>query len=201
MRGTIGWVLGLGLGFGSGVLVAVLVLGQKPATVAIAGSNDRHEDYVMATGAVNINPKLQTDGVWLLDYKSGKLLGSVIDKAQGKMIGWTEVDLVSEFDVAPKQDVHFLMTTGWISAGQSALYIAETTTGKFGVYTRGLAPTGTGIIIRRHDLASFRANRPAAPAPVMPAGPAEKLPLNVPNPLVPGGGLPAVPKIGEEPKK
>ena len=42
---------------------------------AAAASNDRYQDYIMATGAVSINPRVQTDGVWLLDYKAGKFSG------------------------------------------------------------------------------------------------------------------------------
>lgn len=175
MRGVLG---GLAAGLGIGAFAAVLFLGQPKA--ASAGSNDRHEDFVMTTGAVQLNPRVQTDGVWLLDYKSGKLLGTVIDKAQGKIVGWAEVDLVSEFEVAPKQDVHFLMTTGWVSTGQSALYVAETTTGKFGVYTMGPNEAGGGVAIRRHDMTSFRQAKPGLPA----AGGAEP-------PAVAGGAKPA----------
>ncbi len=141
-------------GVGVGCL-AMLVFNASTKEVR-AASNDRYQDYVMATGAVSINAKIQTDGVWMLDYKSGKLLATVIDKTQGKIIGWAEVDLVAEFEVAPLQEVHFMMTTGYITQGQSALYLAETTTGKFGVYTMGPGESGVGISIRRHDLASFR---------------------------------------------
>jgi hypothetical protein len=38
------------------------------------------------------------------------------------------------------------------------LYLAETTTGKFGVYTMGPGANGSGIAIRRHDLSNFRAS-------------------------------------------
>jgi hypothetical protein len=62
-----------------------------------------------------------TDGVWLLDYRSGKLLGTLIDRNQGKIVGWAEVDLTSEFGIPPRQNVHFLMTTGNITQGQAAL--------------------------------------------------------------------------------
>jgi hypothetical protein len=58
--------------------------------------------------------------------------------------------------LARQADVHFLMTTGYITQGQSALYLAETTTGQFGVYTMGPGPNGAGIVIRRHDLTRFR---------------------------------------------
>jgi hypothetical protein len=149
-----GWLLG---GIAIGVVATWMVLGASKPLLA---ANDRFEDYVMCTGAVtmNNNAKGPTDGVWLLDYRSGKLLGTVIDKNLAKIVGWAEVDLVSEFGVQPKQAVHFMMTTGNISNGQAALYVAETATGKFGVYTMGGRQDGkSGVVIRRHDLVLFRA--------------------------------------------
>ena len=120
-------------------------------------ANDRFEDYIMCTGAASIDPRNQTDGVWLLDYRAGKLLGTLIDRNQGKIVGWAEVDLVTEFGIPPRQNVHFLMTTGMIAQGQAALYVAETTTGKFAVYTMGQRPDGqAGVMIRKHDMVSFR---------------------------------------------
>jgi hypothetical protein len=170
-----------GIAAGIGAAVALFAFAQ-PKLVG-AASNDRYQDFVMATGAVNINSRIQTDGVWLLDYKSGKLLGTVIDKSQGKIVGWAEVDLVDEYKVQPKQDVHFMMTTGYITQSQSALYVAETTTGQFGVYTMASGPGGQGIVIKRHDLASFR--KPMDQQPIV---------QPVPQPLaVPGPGVPLSP--------
>ena len=106
---------------------------------------------------MGITPRAPTDGVWLLDYRSGKLLGTVIDRAQGKIIGWGEADLVTQFGIKPRENVHFMMTTGNVSQGQAALYVAETTTGKFAVYTMGPRPDGLpGAAIRLHDLSPFR---------------------------------------------
>jgi hypothetical protein len=150
-RGRLMWLLvGLVLG-GVGTL---LYLGNQPQARA---ANDRYEDYILCTGAVAVNPRAPTDGVWLLDYRAGKLLGTLIDRIQGKIVGWAEVDLVSEFGVPPRQNVHFLMTTGMIAQGQAALYVAETTSGKFGVYTMGQRPDGKpGVMIKRHDMVMFR---------------------------------------------
>jgi len=106
---------------------------------------------------VAVNPKAPTDGVWLLDYRAGKLLGTVIDRSNGKIVGWAEVDLTNEFNLQPKQNVHFLMTTGTITHGQAALYLAETASGKLGVYTMGQRPDNRpGVAIRRHDMVLFR---------------------------------------------
>src|SRR5262245_10698172 len=144
-------------------LTTGLLLGAVGAALYFGGgmtaraSNDRFEDYILCTGAVGISPRAPTDGIWLLDYRSGKLLGTVVDRSVGKIAGWAEVDLVTEFNIPPRQNVHFLMTTGQIAQGQAALYVAETTTGKMGIYTMGPRPDGqAGVTIRRHDLAAFR---------------------------------------------
>jgi hypothetical protein len=154
---------------GAGGVVAALFF-LAPTRPAGAASNDRYGDFIVATGAVSVNPKVQTDGVWLLDYKAGKLLGTVIDRVQGKIVGWAEVDLTAEFGLQARADVHFMMVTGYITQGQSALYLAETATGQFGVYTMGPGADGNGVAIRRHDLTKFRQQVPAAP----PAPPAPK---------------------------
>jgi hypothetical protein len=150
------WLIG---GIVLGVAGTVLYLDSPRPVLA---NNDRSEDFVICTGAVSVTPKAPTDGVWLLDYRAGKLLGTVIDRGLGKVVGWAEVDLVTEFGVQPKQPVHFMMTTGNIATGQAALYVAETTTGKFGVYTMGARNDGkAGVVIRRHDLVLFRQAVPA----------------------------------------
>src|SRR5262245_6591075 len=123
----------------------------------LAAATDRHEDFIMCTGAVSTHPRAPTEGVWLLDYKTGRLLGTVVDRGQGKIAGWAELDLTAEFNLAPPANVRFLLATGQIAQGQSALYVAETTSGKFGVYTMGQRPDGqNGFAIRRHDLVLFR---------------------------------------------
>src|SRR5262245_35142528 len=116
---TVGLVLG-------GLAVAVYLGESKPA---LAAANDRFEDYVLCTGTVALVPRTQSDGVWLLDHRTGKLLGTVINRDLGKLIGWAEVDLMGDFGLPPRQATHFLMTTGQITQGQAALYVAETGSG------------------------------------------------------------------------
>jgi hypothetical protein len=184
--------LAAGAALGAVALGTTLLLTGEPRP-AQASAVDRFQDYVMATGAVSLGPRSQADGVWMLDYRSGKLLGTVIDKTQGKIVGWAEVDLVSEFEVQPRQDVHFMMVTGYITNGQSALYVAETVTGKFGVYTMAGGPNGSGVSIRRHDLTTFRNLVPAAVGnpPV-----AEGVPVPAANPQPAVPATPAAPALG-----
>jgi hypothetical protein len=157
-----GRYLSLGLGAVAGMIGMVLYQGTQPTVQA--RPNDRFEDYVMCTGACAVNPlnprmPTPTDAVWMLDYRNGKLMATVIDRNVGKIAGWAEMDLASEFAISPKSNVHFLMTTGNIATGQAALYVAETSTGKFGVYSLGPDVNAqTGVSIRRHDLTAFRKN-------------------------------------------
>jgi hypothetical protein len=150
-----GRLLWLAVGLLLGVVGAWLFL-ESPHE-ARASSSDRYEDYILCTGAVADRKGAETEGVWLLDYRTGKLLGTLIDRTSAKIVGWAEVDLVSEFNLAPKTQVHFMMTSGMIARGQAALYVAETTSGKVGVYSMGpredLQP---GVQIKKHDLVFFR---------------------------------------------
>jgi len=162
------------IAFGLGILAGAIGLGGYShfwGNHARAwASNDRHDDYVMCTGQVLVNTKVPSDGVWLLDYRSGRLLGTVIDHSSGTIRGWAEVDLVQEFGLPPRQDARFLMTTGQISQSQSALYITEINSGKFGVYTMGVRPDKqSGISIRRQNMSNFRTEAGQQPK-VVPAG-------------------------------
>ena len=149
------------MGFIAGLVGAVAYFGQAGRALA---SNDRFEDYIICTGAVRVSARWPMEGVWLLDYRSGKLLGTVIDRGVGKITGWAEADLVSEFGLSPRDNVHFVMATGTVAIGQAALYVAETTTGKFAVYTLGPRTDGqAGVVIQRHDMTSFRQSKITPP--------------------------------------
>jgi hypothetical protein len=123
----------------------------------VAAANDRQDNYILCTGMAGVNPRSPMEGVWLLDYKQGKLLATIIDRTVAKTVGFAEMDLMSEFGIGPNTNVNFLMTTGTITGGQSALYLVETNSGKFGVYTMGPATNSlSGVSIMRHDMTSFR---------------------------------------------
>jgi len=164
---------------GTGVVIGVagtLWMARGPVS-AVWAANDRFEDYIMTTGAVLVNRRSPSDGVWLLDYRTGRLLGTVIDQSTGTITGWAELDLVQEFGIPPRNNVHFMMTTGSVNGFQSALYLAETVSGKFGVYTMGLRSDGqAGIAIRRQDITTFRAAGNAAAAQLPAAAPLAPLP-------------------------
>lgn len=146
------------LWLGLGILLGIAAMAglQSSPRLAFAG-NDRHEDYIITTGQIRLGVNVEGDCIWLLDYRAGKLLGTIVDRNFGKVLAWANVDLVREFEIPPKQNVHFLMTTGANIKGQTALYLTEINSGKFGVYTMAPAIDGTGgIVIRKHDATLFR---------------------------------------------
>ena len=104
----------LGLGLAVGVLGGWLLFGQQKAADA---GNDRFEDYVMSTGRESASPPGTMDGVWMIDYQSGKLLGTVVDRRPGKVAAGPRSTCVTEFGLQPKQNVHFLVTNGTIAQG------------------------------------------------------------------------------------
>jgi hypothetical protein len=113
--GRVFWlILGLAVGISATIWF-------HPAPQPVWAGNDRHEDYIMATGSVVLGNNVTADGIWLLDYRAGKLLGTIVDPMMGKVVGWAEVDLVKEFNIPPKQNVHFMMTTGSPIGGNPAL--------------------------------------------------------------------------------
>ncbi|MBX7103449.1 MAG: hypothetical protein K1X57_05185 [Gemmataceae bacterium] len=129
---------------------------SRPAQAA----NDRSENYIICTGMSGVNPRSPLDGVWLLDHKQGKLMATLVDRSAGKVTGFAEMDLLRVFGVSPSQGVNFVMTTGTITPGQSALYLVETTSGKFGVFTLGPTTDGSsGVTIMQHDMTNFRKGR------------------------------------------
>lgn len=209
--GRLGW---LGVGLVLGITSAAVAIQWTPPRAY--GANDRHEDYVLCTGPVLVNPRVPSDGIWLLDYRTGRLMGTVINHLSGTIAGWAEVDMVKEFDIPPRSDVHFLMTCGVINNGQSALYVAETTTGKFGVYTMGIRPDNqSGMMIQRHSISNFRATSqgdqgnliPTAGQGIQPAGiqlpgafpgrPGMNLGAGLPGNPQPKGGFKPIPVPGQ----
>lgn len=163
-RGNWSMAAGLVLGLAAGYL---LFAGGGPAIAT--GNSDRNGEFVICTGPIVQNFTshkfgFELEGVWLLDYRTGKLMATAVNRLDGKMMAFNEVDLVKEFEIAPRANAHFVMTTGLIAKGQAALYLAETTSGKFGVYTMaytdGSITTSegrqAGLMIKRHDLTNFR---------------------------------------------
>lgn len=144
-------VLGLALG-----TAGTLLVHQSQSRPALAGT-DHTQDYIITTGPITLGTGVNgtADAIWMLDYRAGKLLGTAVDPNIGRIRAWDEVDLVKDFGISPKQDVHFIMTTGATIKGHTPVYLAEINTGQLAIY--GMTPRIDGsIMIRKFESTIFR---------------------------------------------
>jgi hypothetical protein len=139
-------LLGLGLGW---------ALAGTRAPSLLAQGGDRWDESILTTGPAWIKysqgSKIQVtqDAIYFLDYRAGKLLGSVPSMRQevgsSKILdSFAERDLVADFkldiDTGPRP--HFLMSTGSMGStsgnsygdGWAPLFVFETTTKQVAVY-------------------------------------------------------------------
>jgi len=133
----------------AGVGLGLFLAGGRPSQIQ-AGGGDRSGESILATGAVSVQYdegnkiQLPQEALYYLDYKAGKLLGTIPTFRQTinsttYLEPFAERDLVADFkldlDNGPRP--RFLMTTGQLGTfgdGWAPLFVFETTTGRVGVY-------------------------------------------------------------------
>jgi hypothetical protein len=143
-----------------------------------ASAGDRSGESIVATGAVHVQfdetvkASIALEAVYFLDYKGGRLLGTVPSFRQTavstQLINtFAERDLVADFkldlDIGPRP--HFLMTTGALgaySAGWAPLYVFETTSSQLAVYRMQLPQTLGVESQAKFDLVEIRSYAKAA---------------------------------------
>ena len=134
-------LVGLALGW---VLASV----RPPALQATGG--DRSGESILTTGPVQVRyndglkVQMAQDAVYYLDYKTGRLLGTIPSYKQvaGEtkfLASFVERDLVADFkiDIDHGPRPRFLMTTGalgFYSDGWAPLFVFRATTSQVGVY-------------------------------------------------------------------
>jgi len=158
-----------------GIALGWLATSARTPTLQAHGG-DRWDESVLTTGPVfvkyNEGSKIQVaqDAVYYLDYRAGKLIGTVPSMRQlvgeSKILsGFTERDLVADFklDLDNGQRPHFLMTTGAMSTGAgntygdgwAPLYVFETLSRQVAVYKIQQQIIGTSSQIK-FDLIELR---------------------------------------------
>ncbi len=123
------WLLtGLVIGLG----IAMFFQGQP----TYATATDHSDDFSISTGHLTA----ELEAVYLLDFKTGTLLGSVMSRQTGKFQNFYRRELAADFGLAAKQKPKFIMVTGAMQSAQAnvpinhALYVAELNTGKLCAY-------------------------------------------------------------------
>jgi hypothetical protein len=164
----------------AGVILGWALAAGRPQPLRAHGG-DRWGDDILASGPtfVHYNKGTQVqvtqDAIYLLDYRAGKLYGTVpsfrqLPGANRVIEGFAERDLVADFRLADDARPHFLMTTGSIggnsgsvySEGWAPLFVFETTTKKVASYKIETKIVGASSQNRLELLEV----RPFGPAPV-----------------------------------
>ena len=119
-----GLVLGLGL--------ALILQGQP----SFATATDHADDFSIATGHMTV----ELEGVYVLDFKAGKLLGTVMNRQSGKFQQFYERNLAEDFALNLRQKPKFIMVTGAMQSARAqvplnhVLYVAELNSGRMGAF-------------------------------------------------------------------
>lgn len=166
------------------LLTVGLFLGWAMASIRpaplVAGGGDRSGESIVVTGPIMIRydegskVQIPLEALYILDYKAGKLVGTVPSMQQttkgSRYLGTlAERDLAPDFkldlDTGPRPK--FLMTTGSLGAysgGWAPLYVIETTTNQVGVYRIVQQTVGTRSATRFEllEMRSLAATPPPA---------------------------------------
>ncbi len=133
-----------------GVIVGWSLSLLRPAPLH-AGAGDRSGETILTTGPVLVRfddatkSPIPLDALYILDFKSGRLLASLPTFRQSTtsttvIESFVERDLAADFKLDldnGRVHPHFLMTTGSLgpfTAGWAPLYVVETTSNQMGVY-------------------------------------------------------------------
>jgi hypothetical protein len=135
------WLL---TGLLAGIGLVVTLQGQP----AQATATDHSEDFAIATGHLTA----EVEAVYLLDFKTGYLQGTVMNRQSGKFQNFYKRELAQDFGLTTRQKPKFIMVTGAMQSALSqvpvnhVLYVAELNSGKMAAYTmpyRGEVRAGT----------------------------------------------------------
>ena len=168
---------GTAVALAAGVVLGwVLAIWPRPTATLRAQGGDRWGDLIVASGPVSmryderLKTTLKQDAIYYLDYKAGRLLGTIPSFQQSgsttRLIdAFAERDLVADFkiDTEAGPRPHFLMTTcelGAYSLGWAPLFIFETTTNQVATYRIQKKSVGTSTV-PEFDLVEVRALPPA----------------------------------------
>jgi hypothetical protein len=123
------WLL---TGLLAGVGMVVFLQGQP----AQATATDHSDEFAIATGHITT----EIEAVYLLDFKTGYLQGTVMNRQSGKFQNFYKRELAQDFGLTGRAKPKFIMVTGAMQSAQAqvpvnhVLYVAELNSGKLAAY-------------------------------------------------------------------
>ncbi len=120
-----------------GIFVGLGLAGAFQAQPSFATATDHTDEFAIATGVM---PSTDVEAVYLLDFKSGLLLGTVMNKQTGTFQAFYKRPLGADFGLKAGQKPKFMMVTGLMTSAKApvpiahVLYVVELNTGKIAAY-------------------------------------------------------------------
>lgn len=105
-----------------------------------AVATDRYENFAMATGPVDED----MEAVFFLDFLTGELTGAVLSPQHGRFNSFYRHNVLADLGIDTTSNPRFLMVTGVSDfrqapgsarVAQTAVYVAELTSGRMVAYT------------------------------------------------------------------
>lgn len=152
--------LWMSLGLAAGLAIAFM----WPHEYAAASVSDRNEKFAMVTARFDSTDLVE--GVFILDFLTGQLRGSVINPATGRFSVLYARDVAADFNLDPNRSGTYAIVSGRTSVNAtvgtrpaaSCIYIAELTSGKVLAYS---FPAATGAALPLVPLDGFQFREPA----------------------------------------
>lgn len=115
-----------------------------PHEPALSAASDRSSKFGMATCHVSggLGVAGDVEGVFVLDYYTGRLSGGVLDQKNGKFTSVFFRNVAADFQVDPKAEPNYAMVTGKMplnaskrqAMAQGVVYVGELTSGRINAY-------------------------------------------------------------------
>lgn len=158
----------LACGLAAGLAIAYF----WPHEPTFANTADRDTQFGMITipvGTAAAVAQDPMDGVFILDYLTGKLMGAVLSRQVGGFVSFYARDLAKDFDVQGDADPHYCMASGYaqmpnqgqMQMASGVLYIAELNSGKLAAYAFPWKEQGLGGVIPLIPLDVFQWKTPS----------------------------------------
>lgn len=129
-----GWVCLAG-----GLLVGVVLGGVWPHVELHAVATDRQDSFAIATGHLDE----ETEAIYFLDFITGELKATALSPIVRKFFAAFDANVINDLGIDPARNPKFMLVTGdaifrqnggQIQPGNSAVYVAELTSGKVAAY-------------------------------------------------------------------
>ena len=145
-----------------GLVAGLAISFVWPHEHAAAGVGDRNDKFAMVTAQFDVTDFVE--GVFVLDFLTGQLRGSIMDPRNGKFHVLYTRNIANDFQVNPNEPATYAIVSGRTNLpaqgnfrpAASCLYVAELSSGKVACYSFPVNARGGAAALTPIDFFQFR---------------------------------------------